>query len=337
MRLGLCCLFKGEDIAFRTITAKTMLRLDEARRLRKVSEVCRANAESLLAAVMAVQKLGIGAFRIMSPLFPRMTHPDVGYRLSDLPDSDAIADVLAKVREWAVSHDIRLSFHPDQFVVLSSPHPEVVDSSIRELEYQGWLAEKVGADVINIHAGGVYGDKREALVRFSRAFGMLTKRVRDRLTVENDDIGYTLRDLLPLADSLSIPLVYDVHHHRCLPDGLTVEEATRLAGQTWRGTGREMYCHISSPRTGWRGGNPKPHADYIDPGDFPECWLERKMTVDIEAKAKELAVLRLVSDLAGEAERRGRNQKSGAMADIPVAAGSSAAADEKPFDGIAER
>ena len=69
-----------------------------------------------------------------------------------------------------MDNDIRLSFHPDQFVVLSSPHPEVVANSIRELEYQARLAEAVGADVINIHAGGVYGDKPSALQRFSRCF-----------------------------------------------------------------------------------------------------------------------------------------------------------------------
>ena len=301
MRLGLCCLFKKEEISFRTITARTLLNMAAEDRPRRLSAVCAANADSLLQAMKAVQRLGIGAFRIMSPLFPRMTHPDVGYRLADLPDGRHIDQLLREVRESSITHDIRLSFHPDQFVVLSSPHAAVVANSICELEYQAWLAEMVGADVINIHGGGVYGDKQGALERFRRVFPTLSPRVRSRLTIENDDISYTVRDLLPLAESLGIPLVYDVHHHRCLPDGLSVEEATRLAGATWQATGREQYCHISSPRAGWQGGNPKPHADYIDPDDVPACWRGRSMTVDIEAKAKELAVLRLMRDLA-EAE-----------------------------------
>jgi UV DNA damage endonuclease len=54
---------------------------------------------------------------------------------------------------------------------------------------------------------------------------------------------------------------------------------------------------LSSPRTGWGAGNPKPHADYIDLADLPACWLERTMTIDIEAKAKELAVLKLMAEL----------------------------------------
>jgi UV DNA damage endonuclease len=164
------------------------------------------------------------------------------------------------------------------------------------LEYQAQLAEAVGADVINIHAGGVYGDKELALKRFCQVFPVLSDSVKNRLTLENDDVSYTVRDLLPVCEKLSIPLVYDVHHHRCNPDGLSVEEATILAGETWSKAGREQHCHISSPKAGWESGSPRPHADYIDPADFPDCWRGRKMTVDIEAKAKELAVVRLLDD-----------------------------------------
>jgi len=297
MRYGLCCLFLKEPVSFRTTTAKALSALDRDGQLCKLSGICHDNVRNLLLALEAVQRLGIGAFRIMSPLFPRMTHPDVGYRLEDLPEGDQISLLLEKVRDLARDNDIRLSFHPDQFVVLSSPHPAVVANSIQELEYQARLAKAVGADVINIHAGGVYGDKSAALQRFCQVFPSLSESVRSRLTLENDDISYTVLDLLPVCEKLSIPLVYDVHHHRCNQDGLSVEEATRLAGETWLRAGREQYCHISSPKAGWGGGNPRPHADYIDPADVPECWHGRQMTVDIEAKAKELAVVRLMETL----------------------------------------
>lgn len=300
MRFGLCCLFKKEPISFRTTTAKVLSALPRREQLIKLSDISRSNAENLLRAVETVAQLGIGAFRIMSPLFPRMTHPEVGYTLEQLPDGEAIAQLLATVRNVAAQGGIRLSFHPDQFVVLPSPHPTVVANSIRELEYQGWLAATVGADVINIHVGGVYGDKVQALERFARVFAQLSDNVRSRLTLENDDVSYTVADLLPICAQLSIPLVYDVHHHRCKPDGLSVEEATRLAELTWQGSGREQYCHLSSPKAGWNGANPRAHADYIDPADVPSCWLGRVMTVDIEAKTKELAVLRLMADLQQE-------------------------------------
>jgi len=297
MRLGLCCLFKNEPVTFRTTTAKALAPLDRAEQLRKLSGICLHNAANLLLALETAQRLGIGSFRIMSPLFPRMTHPGVGYGLSELPDCDQVTALLAQVKKYSAEHDIRLSFHPDQFVVLSSPHAHVVENSLQELEYQGMLAEAVGADVINIHGGGVYGDKQAALDRFCSHFAGLSASVRQRLTLENDDNSYTPRDLLPVCEKLAMTLVYDVHHHRCNPDGLTVEAATLLAGETWQTAGREQYCHISSPKNGWEGADPKPHADYIDPADFPDCWRGREMTIDVEAKAKELAVVQLMAEL----------------------------------------
>lgn len=295
MRFGLCCLFVAEPVTFRTTTAKALSALSRRDALAKASAVCLHNAQNLLLAVQTAHRLGIGAFRIMSPLFPRMTHPDVGYNLEDLPDAEAIARNMADVRDFARSHDVRLSFHPDQFVVLSSPHAHVIESSVRELDYQAFLADLTGADVINIHAGGAYGDKAAALKRLAAVVRDLPEGVSSRLTLENDDVTYSVRDLLPVCGELGLPLVYDVHHHRCNPDGLDEAEATTLAAATWKG--REQYCHVSSPREGWKN-KPKPHADYIDPADFPACWLGRTMTVDVEAKAKELAVVRLMRDLA---------------------------------------
>jgi UV DNA damage endonuclease len=300
MRFGLCCLFKKEPVSFRTTTAKRLLSLQRDRQLQNLSEICLHNASNLYLALETVHRLGIGAFRIMSPLFPRMTHPAVAYRLEELPEEKDIRQKMEETRIFARNNDIRLSFHPDQFVVLSSPHSQVVANSIRELEYQGMLADAAGADLINIHAGGVYGDKFQTLQRLKDVLPHLSVAVRKRLTLENDDVSYTPRDLLSFCERFSIPFVYDVHHHRCNPDGLSVEKATTLAENSWRDVGQELYCHISSPRNGWQGDNPKPHADYIDPADFPACWLVRKMTVDVEAKAKELAVIALMDQMKGD-------------------------------------
>lgn len=263
----------------------------------RLSGLCLENARNLVLALQAVHRIGIGAFRVLTPFFPRYTHPDVGYTLEDLPDGGDIRAVLTRVALLRKHYDIRLSFHPDQFVTISSLRNDVVAKSIAELEYQGFVADLIGAEVINIHAGGRQGGKGEALRRFRDNFPQLSQRVRSRLTLENDDSGYTVQDLLPVCDDLAIPLVYDVHHHRCNPDGLTVEEATGLAVATWRRIGREPWFHVSSPRNGWGDADAKPHADYIDPGDFPSCWRDAECTVDVEAKAKELAVFRIMSNL----------------------------------------
>ncbi len=298
IRLGLCCIFRQEPIRFRQTTAAALKKVSREEQLAKLSFLCTTNLLSLSKALEWVIANDVGAFRVLSPLFPRITHPDVSYTLEELPDFARIKTQCEKIRARRRESDIRLSLHPDQFNVLSSPHPEVIKNTVIELEYQGMLAELIGADVINLHAGGVYGDKPAALIRLKDNFKLLSRRVQSRLSLENDDRSYTPADLLPICAELGIPMVYDVHHHRCLADGLSLEDATQQSIESWESLGREPYFHISSPRHGYNSQNPRPHAELVSAEDFPRQWLDIKTTVDVEAKAKELAVLKLKEDLA---------------------------------------
>ena len=288
MRLGLCCLFAEENIRFRTTTAAALGKLGRRDRVDKLRNLAAENAASLYAAIEYCATHGIGCFRVNSRILPLKTHPELGYDAELL--GEAVLEAYRRCGELARSTHTRLSFHPDQFVVLSSPNPSVVESSLAELEYQAEVAEWIGADVINLHGGGGYGDKPTALRRLAGVVADLSARARSRLTLENDDRLYAPEDLLPLCEELGLPLVYDVHHHRCLGDGLDVEAATHHAVKTWD---REPLFHVSSPREGWGADNPRPHSDFIDLLDFPSLWDGMTITVEVEAKAKELAVLSL--------------------------------------------
>lgn len=294
-RFGLCCQFLDADIKFRTATHRYVATLEPVRRREYLAGIARDNAGALLAAVGECRRLGIGAFRINSQVLPLSTHPQSGYRLPGIDPDGTIEASFRRASEAARDADVRLSFHPDQFVVLNSEREAVVASSVGELEYQAAVAELVGADVIVFHGGGTAGGKEAALARLERGIERLSPRARERAALENDDRHYAPTDLLPLCRRLAVPLVYDIHHHRCRPDGLSVDEATGLAAGTWGD--REPYNHISSPRDGWRAANPRPHADFIDPADWPEAWQGRRMTVDVEAKAKERAVVALMGAL----------------------------------------
>ncbi|WP_406693883.1 UV DNA damage repair endonuclease UvsE [Singulisphaera sp. Ch08] len=290
LRLGLCCIFRDQPIKFASTTATAIGRMTRADGLAKLSRLCQSNAETLMAALQFCARNGIGCFRITSQILPLKSHPVLGYALNDLPQGAEIVARFQACGAFATSSGLRTCFHPDQFVVLNSPRPDVVDASVRELEYQAEVAEWVAADVVNVHGGGAYGDKPKALGDFARNLQRLSPRARRVLTVENDDKSYSPLDLLPLCRNEGLPLVYDVHHHRCLPDGLTVDEATEQAVATWD---REPLFHVSSPIEGWNGPKPQRHHDFIDRNDFPDAWLGRRLTVEVEAKAKEVAVLAL--------------------------------------------
>ena len=289
LRWGLCCQFLDSPITFRTATHGYAGGLEAETRRAYLAEIAAHNADALAAAIERCHELGIGAFRVSSQILPLATHPMTGYSLEQLDPSGAIAGAFEWAGALARAYDVRLSLHPDQFVVLNSEREPVVRSAVQELELQASVAEMIGADVIVLHAGGAAGGIEAALERFERGLPLLSSRVRDRLALENDDRCFTPRSLLPLCQRTGVPLVYDVHHHRCLADGLSVEEATELSFATWGE--REPYTHMSSPRDGWESPNPRAHADYIDPADFPDAWLGRRMTIDVEAKAKERAVL----------------------------------------------
>lgn len=293
IRFGLCCIFKKEPVRFRRTTAKYLQTLSRADRLRYLSDICRHNAESLMAAMRYCNRNGIMDFRINSQLLPVKTHPVVGYEVAELPDGNDIIKKFIECGAYCRESGLRTTFHPDQFILLSSPK-QVVKRSVADLVYHAQVAEWVNADVINIHAGGAYGDKKGTLQHLCKEIDKLPDKVRTRLTLENDDRTYTPRDLFPLCKDLQIPMVYDVHHHRCLPDGAGVEETTERAMGTWN---REPLFHLSSPAHGWRGADPRNHSEFINPHDFPSCWLTLDITIEIEAKAKELAVLKLKREI----------------------------------------
>ncbi len=294
IRWGLCCIFREAPIKFRRATAKYLGQLSPDERMRRLSDICMHNANSLLEALQFCQRSGIKAFRINSQILPLKTHPQLGYAIKALPHWTRIVKTLKQCGTYCRKHDLRTSFHPDQFIVLSSPDPDVTRRSIADLKYQAQVAEWVNADVINIHAGGTYGNKNETLQRLARRIRNLPQTLRRRLTLENDDRLYAPGDLLPVCEKLEIPFVYDLHHHRCLPDGRNVKETTRRALKTWD---REPLFHISSPLKFGGNRNMRNHDDYIDPKNFPEFWLNLDITVEVEAKAKELAVLKLMRDI----------------------------------------
>lgn len=294
LRLGLCCLFKEQDITFKSRKATYISRFSRQEQLALLSTTILHNGSSLLQALHYCHDHQIGSFRITSQFAPLKTHPDLRYDLEQLPDYELILELFGASKDFAYEKNIRLIFHPDQFTLLSSPKKKVTQRSISELEYHAEMADLLGVDVIIIHGGGGYGDKRKALARLETEIAALPMEVSLRLVLENDDRVYTPVDLLPLCERTATPLVYDVHHHRCLNDGLSEHEATVEALKTWQ---REPVFHISSPREGWQGKNIRAHHDYIDFHDIPECWNELHLIVEVEAKAKEVAIGRLQQDI----------------------------------------
>lgn len=270
---------------------------------------------------------GIGMYRMSSDLAPYATHPDMPQFHGQVAES---RKELREVGRRAEELKLRLSFHPSQFIVLNSPDADLRRRSIWDLKVQAEILDRMeqGDDaVLVIHVGGSYGDTEAGIDRWCATWERLPEPVRRRLVLEHDDLRYSAANVLKIHERTGVRLIFDVQHFWCLnPECLSLEPTLRKFLATWP-AGTTPKIHYSSPRTQMREvkrKNPKTgrkkavllppvwtgHADFIHPFEFIQFWrtlADLEVDVMLEAKAKDLALLRLRHDLvkyAGDVAKR---------------------------------
>ncbi|HEX2529131.1 MAG TPA: UV DNA damage repair endonuclease UvsE [Geminicoccus sp.] len=259
----------------------------------------------------------IPMYRLSSELAPYATHPDMPQFHGMVQESAA---ELRAIGEKAKRLDIRLSFHPSQFVVLNSPDPALVRKSIWDLTSQAEMLDlmELGPEaVLVIHVGGTYGDRRTSAARWVETWKILPEPVRRRLVLEHDDLRFSAADVLWIHEQTGVRLIFDYQHFWCLnPEGLLLRDTVAAILATWP-EGVRPKIHFSSPRTElrqvkrtdkttrkstlvnmapvWTG-----HADFCNPFEFATFMRVvdgLEFDVMLEAKAKDLALGRLRPDL----------------------------------------
>jgi UV DNA damage endonuclease len=263
-------------------------------------------------------RANIHMYRLSSDLAPYLTHPDMPQFHHQIDDCAA---ELALVGQMAREADLRLSLHPSQYVVLNAADEAIAAKGVAEITAQAQILEAMNLGpeaVVVIHLGGVYGDKKSAMERFVTRYERLPAVARQRLVLENDDASYSVTDIHRIHQQTGLRLVFDyLHFLNHNPEDLSLTEALALTLDTWPADVTPKV-HFSSPSTAMRtlehkdsrtgGGRlvlrpPRPtqHADLIDPFAFIAFLRQaqglRDFDVMLEAKAKDLALLRLRDDL----------------------------------------
>jgi UV DNA damage endonuclease len=232
---------------------------------------------------------GIRFFRITSDLVPFASHPVCTYDWVRLFRSR-----LRQLGSFVRRNRMRVSMHPDQFVLLNALDESIVESSVRELEYHTQLLDLMDLPAsakVQIHVGGVYGDKPAAISRFVERYRRLPAAVRQRLVVENDDRCYTVVDCLQVSRLTGVPVLFDVFHHRVNSSGEEVGDAMRRCAATWRRRDGPAMVDYSSQEPGERRGR---HAEHIDLRDFRRFLAQARgidCDVMLEIKDKEKSAL----------------------------------------------
>ena len=294
--IGYACInMKLSNQKPRVYTGRSMIkRTFEQKGIRYASELGLQNCKDLMEIIKWNNEHDFKFFRITSNLFPWCSE----YELKSMPDYMEIKSTLREIGEYVKENQMRITSHPGPFNVLTSPHEHVVQNCIKDLSIHGEVFDMMNLsrtpwNKINIHIGGVYGDKVSAMERFCKNFERLPNSVKSRLTVENDDKAsmYSVKDLYDgVYEVIGIPIVFDYHHHRFNTGDLSEREALEMACSTWGDV--KPVVHYSESRSLEKKDNTireQAHSDYIY--DYINTY-DNDVDIMVEAKMKELAVLR---------------------------------------------
>ena len=293
---NLCCIsneLKEQGHSFQTMTWKRYNDLcsqhSVSHALNELGSRWLNNVKVTRLAILHCWENGWG-YRVSSNLFPVLTHPEFGYDISDVPQYEAIMEILNDTA-WENKNfwGVRLSTHPDQFNVLASENQESVDKTILELNHHGWVMDQLGCErsyqnPMNIHVNCTKGELWVIAARFMSNLNKCEQSVTSRLVIENEDKGcWTVANLLNHFD---IPITYDNLHNKCNPSSLpysmwSEDYLMKLCAKTWGNVTPLFHYSESHPDKT----NQRSHADM--PTDRP---CSDQYDWDIELKSKDAAI-----------------------------------------------
>lgn len=285
MKIGYACLTLGVyNTDFKTCTLKTATE-------ENLLKIIEHNLDTLDRIIDYNIKTGIKFFRISSDMIPFGSSP-----VNKLAWDEIFKEKFHYIGQKIKASGIRVSMHPGQYTVLNSPKIDVVERAIEDLEYHNRFLDALEMDKkskIILHIGGVYGDKKSAIDRFSNVYQGLSNGIKDRLIIENDDKSYNIGDVLKIAKDNGIPVVYDNLHNECLPFDTSLDDGyfIREANKTWKEADGEQKVHYSQSAMGKRLGS---HSKTIDLDVFSE-YLQGIADVDImlEVKDKNISAVKV--------------------------------------------
>lgn len=286
-RLGYACINLTTGIPL-----NRTCRLANATDLR-LRELIKSNLDGLMQVLEWNKENNIYHFRISSDIIPFASH-----EINKIEWWKDFKDEFPAIGTYIKENNFRVAMHPSPVVYLNSPRPEVVKSSIKELEWHIRFLDALELDSshkIVFHAGGVYGDKTEAIKRFIKVYKELPKNFKARLTLENDDKNYNVWDLIKINEAVGIPLVFDNLHHEVLntqqPRDKDIEAILKTFFSTWDNKTEIPDIHYSTQKEASRSGS---HSESINLQEFKEFFLKYlHLNFDImfETKDKDKSVL----------------------------------------------
>lgn len=261
----------------------------------RITNTYHNNVDCLIRLVPKLNQNDIKSFRMSSNVLPLFDF--TGHLAKE--DTELLGKFKALGRLF-MDNNIRVTCHPGPFCVISSDSDDVIERALTEMEYHAWMFDAMGFPQTPYHAINVHGGKKG---RTDRLVDVINNRmadnVRKRLTLENDERAYSAKELVEVYERTGTAIVWDSHHHVFYEDGWTMQQAADACMQTWGDT--KPLQHISNTEPGLENGSFKDrrkHSWFIHYIPFYQRQLivEDKVDVDVEAKGKNLALLKMRKD-----------------------------------------
>lgn len=295
IRLGYACISKTLE----NITPSTNFTYTEYLKnhdLKKLQNIIISNFEDLDKLITYNIKNNIHFFRLSSKIVPLATKDDVVFDYKDTYKK-YYDSINKKINE----SNMRVDFHPDQFCILNSTRKEVVDNSIKILEYHYNLLDyfNIKNKILVVHVGSSVFGKENSLKRFINTFYKLPTYIQKCIAVENDDKVFNVLDCIQLNKTIGVPIVLDYHHYICNNDGEDLIKLLPIIFDSWKDLTPKI--HFSSPKNKTKK-DFRSHHDYINSDDFINFInilknINRDVDIMIEAKYKDDALFKLVREL----------------------------------------
>ncbi|MBD3215532.1 MAG: UV DNA damage repair endonuclease UvsE [Candidatus Lokiarchaeota archaeon] len=241
------------------------------------------------------KKHGILFFRITSDLIPFASHEIMKFEWQE-----HFKQQFREIGEYLKCNEMRITMHPGQYTVLNSTDEGVFKRSVKEIRYHIEVLDIMGLDStakVQVHVGGVYGNKPQSLERFIERYKTYNKEITNRLVIENDDKSYTLQDCLKIHDETGIPIIFDIYHHQCNSSGESIPQAFKAFTESWKEVDGLPIVHYSSEHPDK--GKPR-HSEHIQLRDFRkfiEQTREYNFDMMLEIKDKEKSALKALEVL----------------------------------------
>ena len=307
MSLGLCCQWieprtkRTGDIVYENIINEQLLQLGRFRDgkydVHRIAATYHNNVDEHIKIVEKLVANNIRVFRMTSNMFPLFEFN------RDLIDRDDILHKkLEKLGRLFVDNGIRVTCHPGQFCIINSNEDRVIENSIRELEYHAWMFDAMGLKHSPYYAINIHGGKRGNTSKLIEVINdRLPHNVRSRLTLENDERCFSVKQLLDVFYYTGIPIVFDSHHFVFNKDGMTMDEAFWSSFDTWYANDEKPLQHISNTEPGNEEGSftdRRKHSWGIHYVPEPQLTTVKEdlIDLDVEAKGKNISLLKMRKD-----------------------------------------